>query len=148
MPPTPKYTLETLLRVPAVVEGMRNAWLDSNPGPVGGHEEGGFVCEKAGGELVVLRWPHGERSLIVVPDHRNCRFAGMAILVTFHTHPNTGPSDCPEPSDTDRQAIEQDANLKDRYYLGEFVISNETIYAISQDGSVAELASTCDILFP
>ena len=45
----------TILREPGVVEALKQAWEDSNPGVTGGHEEGGFILRDAEGPLHVVR---------------------------------------------------------------------------------------------
>jgi len=47
-------TADDLLQNNVVLEGLRKAWLDSNPGISGGHEEGGFVAEEEAGALQVV----------------------------------------------------------------------------------------------
>lgn len=132
----------SLLDHPAVRAALRLAWLDSNPGVVGGHEEGGFIIRDAAGNLSVVRWPRGESDSIDLPPHAGCRVGDGEIVATFHTHPNTGPDYLQEPSETDRRAVRDDPDLKGTFYEGEFVTSNERVYRIAPDGRVSILAET------
>jgi len=142
MPHSPIFVLNT----PAIRAALRQAWLDSNPGVTGGHEEGGFVIQDATGNLDVLRWPKGIRNSIRVPLHENCKINDNLIVASFHTHPNTGSDYIQEPSETDKRAVRDDPNLKDQEYIGEFVISNDVIYLITPVGRVREIADTPDVL--
>jgi len=62
------------------------------------------------------------------------------IVASFHTHPNTGTDFLQEPSETDKRAVRDDPDLKGAAYVGEFVIARETIYLITPDGQVREVA--------
>ena len=42
-----------------------------------------------------------------------------------------------EPSETDRRAVRDDPNLKGPDYVGEFVLSEETIYLVTPGGQVS-----------
>lgn len=84
-----------------VVKAIQQAWMDSNPGESGGHEEGGFILHDADGQLIVSRWPHGKSNQILIPPHENCKYNGLDIVVSFHTHPNTGEDYIQEPSISD-----------------------------------------------
>jgi hypothetical protein len=134
------------LSLPNVRSGLREAWHDSNPGPSGGHEEGGFIVETDQQELVVIRWPRGSENSIVVPGHPGGRIKEGRIVATFHTHPNTGPDYLQEPSVTDRRAVMGDPDLQGSGYLGEFVISAEKVYLVRPTGDVEEVMPTEDIL--
>jgi len=120
------------------------AWEDSQPGPTGGHEEGGFILRDSAGDLSIERWPHGQQNAIVVPPHPNCRTNDRDIAATFHTHPNTGSDYLQEPCETDRRAVRDDPHLKGSFYEGEFVISAQTVYLIARTGQVSEVAKTQD----
>lgn len=135
-----------LLSHPSVISGLKKAWHDSNPGPSGGHEEGGFVVAADGKEFMVFRWPRGSGNSIVVPDHPGGRIKEGRIVATFHTHPNTGPDYLQEPSLTDRRAIMDDPELRLPGYFGEFVISAEKVYLIRLSGDVEEVMRTEDLL--
>lgn len=121
---------------------LRQAWQDSQPGPTGGHEEGGFILRDLAGNLSVERWSHGHQSSIVVPPHLNCRINDQDIVATFHTHPNTGSDYLQEPGETDKRAVWDDPHLKGAFYEGEFVISSQIIYRIAPTGQVNEVAKT------
>jgi proteasome lid subunit RPN8/RPN11 len=69
------------------------------------------------------------------------------IVATFHTHPNTGSDYLQEPSETDRRAVQDDPDLKGEFYVGEFVIAQETIYLIAPSGQVSEVGDTKALLF-
>jgi hypothetical protein len=116
--------------------------LYSQPGLSGGHEEGGFVVQVSARKLSVVRWPTGVQNSILVPPHPVCTIDGRAIVASFHTHPNTGTSFLQKPSETDKRAVCDDPELKGLAYIGEFVITQETIYLITPSGRVHEMADT------
>ena len=64
------------------------------------------------------------------------------IVASFHTHPNTGSDFLQEPSETDKRAVCDDPDLKSAAYVGEFVISQETIYFIMPTGQISEVDET------
>lgn len=130
----------------AVIEGLRQAWLDSHPGISGGHEEGGFIVKEPDRRHTVLRWPRGVQDEIEVPVHTDCQIQGKRIIATFHTHPNTGHDYLQEPSEDDTEAVRHDPDLKSDLYLGEFVISDKIIYLVSQIGRISELGLTAILL--
>ena len=135
-----------VLREPEVQAALKSAWLDSQPGLTGGHEEGGFVVLDADDKLAVKRWPTGEGNLIRVPDHTGCAVDGLPIVATFHTHPNTGPEYLQEPGETDKRGVREDAELKGSLYVGEFVVANDLIYLVTPGGMVRELGSRAELL--
>jgi hypothetical protein len=118
-----------ILHHPTICAALLQAWRDSTPGETGGHEEGGFIVQESTGEYCVLRWPQGKKDVIQVPPHKNCKIGGDEIVASFHTHPNTGSK-----------------NLKGVNYVGEFVISHETIYLVTPEGHIRELGDTSDFL--
>ena len=134
-----------LLNNPVVLTAFKQAWQDAHPGVTGGHEEGGFVLRDSAGNLSVVRWPKGEQDVITLPPHPNCRIDEHDIVATVHTHPNTGSDYLQEPGETDKRAVRDDPDLKGKFYVGEFVISQETIYLIAPAGQVSEVADTRDI---
>ena len=99
MPLTPRAVLSNA----NVCSALQQAWIDSNPGATGGHEEGGFVVKDADGNLIVIRWLKGTQDMIVVPSHTDCKVDGLEIIASFHTHPNTGSDYLQEPSETDKR---------------------------------------------
>lgn len=135
-----------ILNAPAVRAALNQAWVDSQPGVTGGHEEGGFVVLDKFFGLAVKRWPKGEGNLIRVPDHAGCAVDGLPIVATFHTHPNTGPEYLQEPGETDKRGVCEDAELKESMYVGEFVVSNNLIYLVTPGGTVRELGSRAELL--
>ncbi|HEV2696250.1 MAG TPA: Mov34/MPN/PAD-1 family protein [Verrucomicrobiae bacterium] len=135
-----------VLRVPEVREALGQAWKESQAGLVGGHEEGGFVVLEENDKLNVQRWPMGEGARIKVPVHAGCVVDGLAIVATFHTHPNTGPEFLQEPSETDRRGVRDDANLKGAHYIGEFVIADEMVYLVTPSGAVREVDRRTELL--
>jgi hypothetical protein len=130
----------------AVRVAFRQAWEDSQPGPTGGHEEGGFILRDSTGKLSVERWPYGQQNSIEVPPHPGCRINDQDIVATFHTHPNTGSDYLQEPSETDKRAVRDDPHLKETFYQGEFVISSQTMYRITPTGQVSEVGQTKEYL--
>jgi hypothetical protein len=125
----------------SVRQGLLSAWLESDPGLSGGHEEG-FITIDEFGHYLVTRWPRGEQNRIEDPRHTGCKFEQREIVASFHTHPNTGPDFLQEPSETDKRSLRDDPDLKGTAYKGEFVISNERIYRISPDGEVSDMMET------
>ena len=135
-----------ILRDPIVRTTLARAWGQSKPGVEGGHEEGGFVVLDPDESLSVEPWPAGERGSIAVPEHAGCVFKGMAIVATFHTHPNTGPDYLQQPGESDKRGVRDDENLKGPIYVGEFVISNEMVYLITPSGTIRELSKRIELL--
>jgi hypothetical protein len=135
-----------ILNGPTIRVALRQAWEDSQPGLIGGHEEGGFILSDAIGNLQVERWPKGAQNSIILPSHVNCKFGELDIVATFHTHPNTGSDFLQEPSATDKRAVRDDLDLKGEFYEGEFVISQEKVYLISPSGQVSEIGNTWEII--
>ena len=135
-------TAKAVLANTNVRHALQQAWIDSNPGMAGGHEEGGFVIREADGSLSVRRWQKGLQDTIQVPPHRNCLFDGLEIVASFHTHPNTGNDYLQEPSEADKRAVRDDPDLKGDEYVGEFVISQAVIYLVSPAGQVREMDDT------
>lgn len=140
-----RHPLE-VLREPVVQTALTEAWMESNPGLTGGHEEGGFIVIGEDDKLSVQRWPKGEGNLIRVPNHERCEINGLPIVATFHTHPNIGPDYLQEPSETDKRGVREDADLKGSLYIGEFVIAKEMVYLITPSGSVRELDARAELL--
>lgn len=138
MPLTPRAVLSNA----KVRSALQQAWTDSNPGVTGGHEEGGFVVKDVDESLSVIRWLKGTQDTIEVPPHANCKIVDLEIVASFHTHPNTGNDYLQEPSETDKRAVRDDPDLKGEEYVGEFVISQATIYLISPAGQVREMDDT------
>ena len=128
-----------------VHQALQLAWIQSNPGTTGGVEQGGFVLQDADENLSVERWPIGKSNLIAVPVHDNCKFKGLDIVASFHTHPNTGDDYNQEPSFSDIDAVCDDINLKGSYYVGEFVLSKDWIYLIQPTGNVLDLIETTSL---
>ena len=121
---------------------LRQAWIDSEPGLIGGHEEGGFIVETADGDMQVVRWPEGFQDAIQVPPHADCLVDGLKIVASFHTHPNIGRDYLQEPGETDKRAVRDDPALKGEDYVGEFVLSQALIYLITPAGQVREMDDT------
>ena len=139
-------TPEEILADKDVAQQLAHAWIDSEPGPVGGREQGGFVVDAAG-NLAVVRWPAGEtRSISFIPPHVGCRLAQDPIVASFHTHPNTGPDYRQEPSPRDIRAMHDDMDLKATWYVGEFVVADHSIYLLRPDGEVREMGRRIEFL--
>jgi hypothetical protein len=133
--------LDTILSETTLRAALRAAWLDSWPGTVEAHEEGGFLIKDSTGSLNAIRWRRGQQNSIILPSHPGCKIGGSDIILTFHTHPNPGPNYIQEPSQTDIRAVRDDADLKGAFYLGEIVISKETLYLIDPTGQVVVVGS-------
>ncbi len=136
----------TILDAAIVRAALKQAWEDSQPGVAGGHEEGGFILQDPAGNFSVVRWRQGAQNTIILPPHPNCKIGENDIAATFHTHPNTGSDYLQEPSETDKRAVRDDPDLKGGFYVGEFVISQATIYLIAPDGRVSEVGETPTLL--
>jgi hypothetical protein len=136
----------SVLQNNAVRDELRRAWVESQPGPRGGHEEGGFVLRQADGGLTIERWPRGAQDEIEVPDHSGGRRGGAVIVATFHTHPNTGPNYLQEPGPADTRGVTNDPDLRHPEYEGEYVISLNTVYLIRPDGAVEAVGDTATLL--
>lgn len=139
-------TADDLLQNHVVLEGLRKAWLDSNPGISGGHGEDGFVVEDDNEDRYVIRWPAGSQDELVVPPHEGCRVNEQRIVATFHTHPNTGDHYRQEPGRVDIRAVSEDPDLKASDYVGEFVVSERWVYLIGQSGQVTQVGTRGDAL--
>jgi hypothetical protein len=122
------------------------AWLDSQPGTAGAHEEGGFVVRNTDGSLEVERWPVGAQNQISVPPHAGGRRGHRSIVATFHTHPNPGPDFQQEPSLTDIRGVRDDPDLSHADYEGEYVLSADWIYVIRRNGRVELVGETNAVL--
>jgi hypothetical protein len=136
----------TVLNEPVVRDALKQAWQDSQPGPTGGHEEGGFILRNEAGKISVMRWPRGGTDFILMAPHVDCRIGDSEIIATFHTHPNTGVDYLQEPGEADRRAVRDDPDLKGVGYVGELVISQRAIYLIAPNGEISEVAATTEII--
>jgi hypothetical protein len=87
-----------------------------------------------------------EQDTIILPLHPNCKIGENDIIATFHTHPNTGSNYLQEPGETDKRAVRDDPDLKGSAYVGEFVISQATIYLVAPSGQVREMGNTREVL--
>ena len=81
-----------------------------------------------------------------MPLHVDCRTGDKEIIGTFHTHPNTGPDYLQEPGEGDRRAVRDDPDLKGVGYIGELVISQQTIYVIAPNGELSEVAARTELI--
>jgi hypothetical protein len=135
----------SVLHDPTILDLLRKAWEDSQPGTGQAHEEGGFVLKNVDGSLSVERWGRGAQDQIAVPPHPNGKRGDALILATFHTHPNISPEYLQEPSPTDVWAVRDDADLHHPDYEGEYVIATGVLYLILPDGSVEQRGKTKDV---
>jgi hypothetical protein len=140
-----KSSTAEILQISAIVAELKQAWQDSEPNVLGGHEEGGFIVVDDFGVLSVVRWEKGTQNEIILPPHQNCFVGGKAIVASFHTHPNTGADFQQEPSLTDIRAVRDDFDLKGEFYLGEFVVSQENVYLIEPSGLFSVIVKTEEI---
>lgn len=125
---------------------LRRAWEESSPGVTGGHEEGGFICVDSENDFVVDRWGSGKKSEIFAPPHPNGKRNNETIVATFHTHPNTGTNFMQEPNTEDCTIVTDDEDLRTVHYVGEFVISNISLYFIFPDGEFVTLGDRESLL--
>lgn len=88
-----------------------------------------------------MRWPKGTQNTIILPLHSNCKIGDNEIIATFHTHPNIGSEYLQEPSETDKRAVRDDPDLKGMIYVGEFVISQQTVYLITPSGQAYQIGN-------
>jgi hypothetical protein len=84
------FSINEIFENPLILSELNRAWIDSDPGESGGHEEGGFIVADDVASLAVVRWEKGLQNEIVLPPHKNCFVDLNDIIVSFHTHPNTG----------------------------------------------------------
>ncbi len=140
------FTTNDIFENESIVVELKKAWIDSEPNISGGHEEGGFIVADDAGDLAVVRWEKGSQNEIVLPPHKNCFVNGKGIVISFHTHPNTGKDFQQEPSLTDIRAVSDDFDLKGEFYLGEIVISEQNIYLIEPAGDYHVIGATMVIL--
>jgi proteasome lid subunit RPN8/RPN11 len=138
--------IAALLDDATVRRELRRAWEESEPGVVGGHEEGGFICQDSDGNFVIDRWPSGGKNGIYIPPHPSGQRNGEVIVATFHTHPNTGNTYFSEPSDADCELVSTDPELRTIHYLGEFVIAKTSFYWISPQGDYITVGDTEAVL--
>ena len=54
-----KFLINDILGNELILAHLKNAWLDSEPGESGGHEEGGIIVADDVGNLAVVRWEKG-----------------------------------------------------------------------------------------
>ena len=80
------FSITDILENPLILSELKLAWIDSEPGGSGGHEEGGFIVADDSGNLIVVRWGKGLQNEIVLPQHRNCFIDGKNIVASFHRH--------------------------------------------------------------
>ena len=139
-------TANDFLENESILGELKRAWMESEPGDAGGHEEGGFIVADDDGNLTVVRWKKGIQNEIVLPPHKNCFVDGRDVIASFHTHPNTGKDFQQEPSLTDIRAVSDDFDLKGENYLGELVISEQNIYLIEPAGDYHVIGARKDIL--
>ncbi|MEQ1603378.1 MAG: DUF4329 domain-containing protein [Pyrinomonadaceae bacterium] len=140
------FSIDDIFAVPSIRTDFSQAWIDSDPGVTGGHEEGGFITVDDDGSLSLVRWTNGSQNEIILPPHKNCFVDGKDIVASFHTHPNTGSDFQQEPSLTDIRAMSDDFDLKGEFYLGEIVISEQNIYLIEPAGDYHIIGATKVIL--
>lgn len=140
------FSIDEILKITSIQDSLNQAWVESEPGEMGGHEEGGFIAVDEVGNLAVVRWEKGSQNEIVLPPHKNCFVDEKNIIASFHTHPNTGKGFQQEPSLTDIRAVSDDFDLKGEFYLGEIVISEENIYLIEPAGDYHIIGATRVIL--
>jgi hypothetical protein len=136
----------SVLDDPHVCAQLRQAWEDSQPDTADAHEEGGFVLQGNDGSLVVERWPRGIGEEIEVPPFASGRRNQLIIVVTFHTHPNSGAGYVQRPSPEDVEAVRDDPDLGHPEYQGEYVISKDRVYRILRSGAVDVVGATRGLL--
>ena len=86
---------------------LLQAWADSQPSSIGGHEEGGFILIEQSGKLSVERWPSGHGNSIAVPEHRGCAIKGLPIVATFHTHQTLEATICRSQAKRTNEALKK-----------------------------------------
>lgn len=136
---------DPLLRDPAVISGIRQAWEDSRAEDAAQrHEEGGYIV-RLGMLLKIQRWPRGQRGRIAPPalDDRNC-YNGGVVIAAFHTHPNP-------PIDENDAEWEQEPSASDRRWHARrkfpgYVVCRDAVYAIDADGNVEDLGQHEQVL--
>ncbi len=137
-------TVGELLAEPTVFAGMRQAFDESDVGGSRPAEQGGFlVRDPQSGMMRAARLPASGRDSLAYPLCADGRYQGQDIVGSFHTHPNLGPEWRQEPSPQD---IRLSKDYPETMGLHQFVISRETIYHIDNDGLVAALGRTAELL--
>lgn len=121
---------------PAVQEGMRQAWEDSQADdPDNRHEEGGYIVKNDDGSLGVERWPRGAGASIAPPPRdADGKYNGKEVLGEFHTHPN--PPIDENGKEWTQGGHEGDWNgIANENYPGEsYIISGDDIWVVSPEG--------------
>jgi hypothetical protein len=133
--------IDDIIADPVVRRALSEAWRDSNPGPTGAREMGGFVLLDPDGTLSVAMWPPGDDRGVDALPHAGCAYKGRPIVATFHTHPNTGAQFNPEPTYADVTIVITDPDLRHPSYAGEIVISERFVYHIRPDGGYVEIGA-------
>jgi hypothetical protein len=90
--PTQPPTASELLAHPAVVDGMAQAWADSQVSdPAQRHEEGWIYLDLTTGVIVTRRAPAGTQNRLSLANPP--LLANHVVVGTFHTHPNPAAED-------------------------------------------------------
>jgi hypothetical protein len=129
-----------LLAHAEVIDGMRLAYEDSRVGTDNPIEQGGLIVRNStSGALEIVRLPPSGRDQLVYPICADGMYRGKQIVGSFHTHPNTGPEWRQQPSSQDVRLSQE---FPETMGAHQFVIAEETIYHIDNDGVVSELGLT------
>ena len=135
-----------LLSAPAIISELLHAWRDSYPeNPSNRHEEGGYIAINSTGELVVSRWPRGERSRITPPTlASDNRYNGLVVIAAFHTHPNPPIDEAGR--EWEQGPSESDRRWHMRHELQGFVVSRSLIYRIEATGMISVVGKHVEVL--
>ena len=137
-------TASELLSNPAVLDGMRRAYHESNVGGINPVEQGAFIVrDLPDGAVAVTRLPAAACDSLSYPICPDGTCEGRQIVGSFHTHPNTGPEWQQEPSPQD---IRLSQDFPETMGPHQFVIARNTVYHIDNNGVVSEMGSTSHLL--
>jgi hypothetical protein len=137
-------TAADLLRGAGIIHAMRRAYEESDVGGDNPVEQGGFILrDPVTGTLEVARLPSRGRDSLAYPICADGTYRRKPIIGTFHTHPNTGAEWQQDPSPQDIRLSEEHPETMGAH---QFVIAQETIYHIDNDGVVSEMGPTAHLL--
>ena len=139
-----KPSFSELLAHSSVIDGMRQAFVESDVGGSNPIEQGGFlVRDSPTGFLTVIRLPSSARDSLSFPLCSDGQYLGQEIIGSFHTHPNTGNEWRQEPSPQD---IRLSKEYPETMGTHQVVISREKVYHIDNDGLVTVVGRTAEVL--
>jgi hypothetical protein len=121
---------------------MRDAMARSKFEQRNAHEEGAFILRDSEGNLSVEPWPTLGRHAIAPPYYPDGKIGNKQIVGCFHTHPTTDWLRLQGPSLPDVLAH----IINPTAWGEEFIMSQEKIYRIEDDGMTTVVGDTKDLL--